>query len=436
MRTLTVIQNAVKEVNKRSDISEKVNMDDLNYMDAKTFELIASGRTEGIFQLESEGMKNFMKELKPQNIEDIIAGISLYRPGPMSSIPDYVRGRHHSDEVTYVTKELEPILKPTYGCIVYQEQVMQIVRDLAGYTLGRSDLVRRAMSKKKLDVMDRERRNFIYGNEEEGITGCISNGISEAAAKKIFDDMEDFAKYAFNKSHAAAYAIVAYQTAWLKCYYPVEFMAALITSVLGHPTKAAEYIMHLREMNIELLPPDINEGYPHFSVKGNSIRFGLAAIKNVGKSIVSNMVKERDANGPFTSLTDYCMRMDGKDLNKRVIENLIKAGAFDSLGGTRMQYMQGYKPILDSVVLGKKNNYEGQMDLFGFGREEKESLEDNLPGVGEFTEEQLLANEKEVLGLYVSGHPLEKYEEYIKGKVTHRALTSRRLRMLTMGIRR
>ncbi len=419
LRTLTVIQNAVKEANKTAD--QPISMEDLDYADPKVFDLIASGKTEGIFQLESEGMKNFMKELKPQNLEDIIAGISLYRPGPMSSIPDYVEGRHNADEVRYVTKELEPILKPTYGCIVYQEQVMQIVRDLAGYTLGRSDLVRRAMSKKKLDVMDRERKNFIYGNEEEGIRGCLATGISEEAAKQIFDDMEDFAKYAFNKSHAAAYAIVAYQTAWLKQYYPVEFMAALITSVLGHPSKAAEYIMHLREMNIELLPPDLNHGYPHFSVYDGKIRFGLAAIKNVGKNIVANMVVERQENGPFESMSDYCMRMEPKDLNKRVIESLIKAGAFDVFGNTRMQYMQGYKTILDSVLMGKKNTFDGQMDLFAMGQESETSIEDRLPDVGEFSEEQLLANEKEVLGLYISGHPLEKYEDYIKSKVTHRS---------------
>jgi len=420
LRTLTVIQNAVKEVNRRLPKDSQINMDNLTYSDQKTFDLIASGKTEGIFQLESEGMKTFMKELRPQNLEDIIAGISLYRPGPMSSIPDYVKGRHHADEVVYLTKELEPILKPTYGCIVYQEQVMQIVRDLAGYTLGRSDLVRRAMSKKKLDVMDRERKNFIYGNEEEGIAGCINNGISEEAAKKIFDDMEDFAKYAFNKSHAAAYAIVAYQTAWLKCYYPVEFMAALITSVLGHPSKAAEYIMHLREMNIELLPPDINEGYSYFSVNDNKIRFGLAAIKNVGKSIIHHMVSEREENGPFSTLTDYCMRMESKDLNKRVIEGLIKAGAFDSLGGNRRQYMERYKAILDSVLLGKKNTIEGQIGLLDLGDQEEKNIDDVLPNLNEYIEEELLAYEKEVLGIYLSGHPLEKFEEYIQKKATHR----------------
>jgi DNA polymerase III subunit alpha len=421
LRTLTVIQDAVEEVNKGKANQDKIDMDHLSFDDAKTFELIASAKTEGIFQLESDGMKNFMKELKPQNIEDIIAGISLYRPGPMSSIPDYVKGRHHADEVNYITKELEPILKPTYGCIVYQEQVMQIVRDLAGYTLGRSDLVRRAMSKKKTDVMDQERHNFVFGNRQEGIVGCVNNGISQEAAIKIFDDMEDFAKYAFNKSHAAAYAIVAYQTAWLKSYYPVEFMAALITSVLGNPGKTAEYIMHLRDMDIELLPPDINEGFSHFSVKDNKIRFGLSAIRNVGKGIVENMVTEREKNGPFKSLTDYCMRMESKDLNKRVLESLIQAGAFDSLGATRKQYIQGYKNILDAILIGKKNTLSGQMDLFAFGDEEAKSLEDVLPAVGEFSEEQLLANEKEVLGIYVSGHPLDKYEPIIKRKVTHRS---------------
>ncbi len=419
LRTLTVIQNAFIEINKNRPEDDKMMIDDFTYDDPKVFELISSGQTEGIFQLESAGMKSFMKELRPQNIEDIIAGISLYRPGPMSSIPTYVKGRHHADQVTYITPELEPILNPTYGCIVYQEQVMQIVRDLAGYTLGRSDLVRRAMSKKKTDVMNTERQNFIYGNEEEGIKGCINNGISESAARQIFEDMEDFAKYAFNKSHAAAYAIVAYQTAWLKCYYPVEFMAALITSVLGHPSKTAEYIMHLRELNIELLPPDINEGYPHFSVTNQKIRFGLAAIKNVGRGIVENMVVERKENGPFLSMSDYCIRMQSKDLNKRVLESLIKAGGFDSLGGTRMQYMQGYKTILDSVLTNKKNRMEGQVDLFGFGIEEEQSVEDVLPDVGEFSDDQRLQNEKEVLGIYVSGHPLIRYEKALKKKVKH-----------------
>mgnify|MGYP002477347386 CR=1 FL=1 len=421
LRTLTVIQNAMDQINFQRSQDERIIIDDFTYDDSQVFDLIASGKTEGIFQLESEGMKNFMKELKPQNIEDIIAGISLYRPGPMSSIPDYVLGRHHPEQVHYITKELEPILKPTYGCIVYQEQVMQIVRDLAGYTLGRSDLVRRAMSKKKLDVMNTERQNFIYGNEQEGIEGCIRRGISEEAAKKIFEDMEDFAKYAFNKSHAAAYAIIAYQTAWLKRYYPVEFMAALITSVLGHPTKTSEYIMHLRDLDIELLPPDINEGFADFSVKDNQIRFGLAAIKNVGKGIVQNIVKERKENGSFASLTDYCMRMESRDLNKRIIESLIKAGAFDSLGGTRKQYLQGYKPILDSVLHGRKNRFEGQLDLFGMSQED-ESLDEILPDVGEFDEEQLLSYEKDVLGIYVSGHPLQKFDAYLKNVATHQSL--------------
>lgn len=421
LRTLTVIQNAIDQINLERSQEDYIVIDKFTYDDPNVFELTASGKTEGIFQLESEGMKNFMKELKPQNIEDIIAGISLYRPGPMSSIPDYVLGRHHSEQVRYITKELEPILKPTYGCIVYQEQVMQIVRDLAGYTLGRSDLVRRAMSKKKLDVMNTERQNFIYGNDEENIEGCVRRGISEKAAMQIFEDMEDFAKYAFNKSHAAAYAIVAYQTAWLKRYYPVAFMAALITSVLGHPTKTSQYIMHLRDLDIELLPPDINEGFPNFSVKGNQIRFGLAAIKNVGKGIVQNIVKERESNGPFVSITDYCMRMDSRDLNKRILESLIKAGAFDSLGGTRKQYLQGYKTILDSVLHGRKNRLEGQIDLFGMSPED-DGLDDVLPKVGEFDEEQLLAYEKDVLGIYVSGHPLQKFDAYLKAVATHQSV--------------
>ncbi len=421
LRTLTVIQNALDQVNQKQMETETITLESLTYDDQHVFELIASGKTEGVFQLESDGMKNFMKELSPQNIEDIIAGISLYRPGPMSSIPDYVLGRHNAEQVTYITPELEPILKPTYGCIVYQEQVMQIVRDLAGYTLGRSDLVRRAMSKKKLEVMNTERKNFIYGNKNEGIEGCVQRGVSEEAAKKIFEDMEDFAKYAFNKSHAAAYAIIAYQTAWLKCYYPVEFMAALITSVLGHPRKMTEYILHLRELEIELLPPNINESFSDFSVKNNQIRFGLAGVKSVGKGIVQHIVDERNTNGPFTSLTDYFMRMESRDLNKRTLESLIKAGAFDEFGGTRKAYLQGYKPILDSVLHGRKNRVEGQMDLFGMTQEEERIVE-NLPDVGEFDEEEMLAFEKEVLGIYISGHPLRRFEDYLKKVATHQSL--------------
>ena len=329
LRTLTVIQNAVKQIN--TNRVNNIDIENINYEDEKVFELISSGKTEGVFQLESAGMKNFMKELKPRNIEDIIAGISLYRPGPMDFIPKYLKGKNNQNEIVYNCKELEPILKPTYGCIVYQEQVMQIVRDLAGYTLGRSDLVRRAMAKKKADVMEKERKNFVYGNEQEGVKGCVNNSISEEVANNIFDEMTDFAKYAFNKSHAAAYAIVAYQTAWLKCHYPVEFMAALMTSVMDNTSKVSEYIATCKHMGIKLLPPDINEGYGFFSVSNNCIRYGLSAIKNVGRKIIEALVEERSKNGQFISLTNFIERLDTKDLNKRMIENLIKTGSFDSI---------------------------------------------------------------------------------------------------------
>ncbi len=422
LRTLTVIQNAANLVNWGKN-GEPLCMDTIDYGDEKVFELLSSGRTEGVFQLESAGMKNFMKELKPENLEDIIAGISLYRPGPMEFIPKYVRGKHNQGETTYLCPELEPILKPTYGCIVYQEQVMQIVRDLAGYSYGRSDLVRRAMSKKKAAVMERERKNFIYGNEEEGVKGCIANGIPEAVAKRIFDEMTDFAKYAFNKSHAAAYAVVAYQTAYLKCYHPIEFMAALMTSVMDFASKVSEYIYHCRQMGIEILPPDINEGYGDFSVAGKNIRYGLLAIKGIGKPMVDAIVAERKANGPFAHMKDMAVRLSGKEVNKRAFENFIKSGALDSLPGTRKQKMSIYVQLLDGINQERKNNMEGQMSLFDFASEEnKAEYGIAFPDVGEYDKEMLLSFEKEVLGIYISGHPLEEYEGIWKKNATHTTL--------------
>ncbi len=410
LRTLTVIQNAVKLAQKTE--GRVIDIDQIDYNDPKVLELIGSGKTEGVFQLESGGMKNFMKELKPRSLEDIIAGISLYRPGPMDFIPRYIRGKDHPETVTYDCPQLEEILKPTYGCIVYQEQVMQIVRDLAGYTLGRSDLVRRAMSKKKESVMAKERQNFVYGNEEEGIPGCISNGISEQTANKIFDDMTDFAKYAFNKSHAAAYAVVSYQTAWLKYYYPVEFMAALMTSCVENPSKVAEYILTCRQMKIDILPPDINESEGVFSVEKGAIRYGLNAIKGIGKPVQKSIVEERKRGGCFTSLRDLVQRLTGKEVNKRTLENFIKAGALDSLGGTRKQLMMVYAQVMDDVNLEKKSSVEGQMTLFDMmGEEEKQEYELKLPDVGEYDREVLLGFEKDVLGIYISGHPLEEYEK-------------------------
>jgi len=420
LRTLTVIQDAILNVKKSQGIQLDMNLIDDN--DPKVFELIGTAKTEGVFQLESDGMKNFMKDLKPQSLEDIIAGISLYRPGPMEFIPAYIQGSRHAKDITYDCPQLEPILKPTYGVIVYQEQVMQIVRDLAGYTLGRSDLVRRAMSKKKEDVMLKERANFIYGNKEEGVLGCVNNGIDVAAANRIFDKMTDFAKYAFNKSHAAAYAIIAYQTAWIKAYYPVEFMAALLTSVMFGGGKVAEYIYSLKAMGIEVLPPDINEGYYNFSVSKGKIRYGLAAVKNVGRGVIDHMVAEREVNGPYVSLTDFCTRMDAKDLNKRMMENLIYAGAFTSLGGTRKQYIHNYKFVLEAIHHEKKATIHGQMNLFDLTEELQENKADQFEAVGEFSKEQLLTYEKEVMGIYLSGHPLEDYADVLNRVLTNKSL--------------
>ena len=413
LRTLTVIQNAVRLAEKSS--GKKIDMNAIDYNDKKVLDSLGTGKTDGVFQLESAGMKNFMKELKPQSLEDVIAGISLYRPGPMDFIPAYIKGKDHPESITYDCPELEPILAPTYGCIVYQEQVMQIVRDLAGYTWGRSDLVRRAMSKKKGKVMEQERKNFVYGNPEENVPGCIARGIDEKVANKIYDNMIDFAKYAFNKSHAAAYAVVAYQTAYLKYYYPVEFMAALMTSVLDNTSKVSEYIYTCRQMGIAILPPDINEGEGGFSVSGQAIRYGLSAIKSIGRPVIDAIVEERKIRGPFTTLKDFITRLSGREVNKRTIENFIKAGALDGLEGNRRQKMMIYGSLLDALNQEKKTTMAGQMTLFDIAPEEdKAEYEIRLPDVEEYDKEVLLGFEKEVLGIYISGHPLEEYMERLK----------------------
>ena len=413
LRTLTVIQNAVRLAEKSS--GKKIDMNAIDYNDKKVLDSLGTGKTDGVFQLESAGMKNFMKELKPQSLEDVIAGISLYRPGPMDFIPAYIKGKDHPESITYDCPELEPILAPTYGCIVYQEQVMQIVRDLAGYTWGRSDLVRRAMSKKKGKVMEQERKNFVYGNPEENVPGCIARGIDEKVANKIYDNMIDFAKYAFNKSHAAAYAVVAYQTAYLKYYYPVEFMAALMTSVLDNTSKVSEYIYTCRQMGIAILPPDINEGEGGFSVSGQAIRYGLSAIKSIGRPVIDAIVEERKIRGPFTTLKDFITRLSGREVNKRTIENFIKAGALDGLEGNRRQKMMIYGSLLDALNQEKKTTMAGQMTLFDIAPEEdKAEYEIRLPNVEEYDKEVLLGFEKEVLGIYISGHPLEEYMERLK----------------------
>ena len=419
LRTLTVIQNAEALVNKRKDIQNTFDIKKIDYNDTKVYDLIASGKTEGIFQLESAGMKSFMKELKPRTLEDVIAGIALYRPGPMDFIPKYIKGKNEAGKILYECPQLEPILSPTYGCIVYQEQVMQIVRELAGYSFGRSDLVRRAMSKKKESVMIKERKTFVYGSPEEGVPGCISNGIPEAVANHIFDEMMDFAKYAFNKSHAAAYAVISYETAYLRCYYPVEFMAALMTSVIDNPGKVSEYIYTCRQMDIEILPPDINEGDAVFTVSNGAIRYALSAIKGIGKPVIEAIVSEREENGPFLNLKDFGTRLSGKEVNKWTIESFIKAGVFNNLHSNRRQLMMSYVQIIDNIAAEKKKSLTGQMTLFDFaGEEDRQEYELTLPEVTEYAKEQLLAFEKEVLGIYVSGHPLEAYENRIKKNVT------------------
>ena len=413
LRNLTVIQDTIKSVKERT--GETVDVENLEMTDPEVFKLISSGRCDGIFQLESSGMQSFMKELKPQNIEDIIAGISLYRPGPMDFIPQYISGKDSKEPIKYETPELEPILEPTYGCIVYQEQVMQIVMALAGYSLGRSDLVRRAMSKKKASVMEKERLYFVYGNEEMKVPGCINKGINEDIANKIFDEMTDFARYAFNKSHAAAYAVVAYQTAYLKRYYPLDFMAALLTSVKDNSGKLLKYIDAVKQMGIKILPPDVNEGKGDFSVSGDSIRYGLSAIKSVGDSVVSMVIKERDENGPYKDIKDFINRLSGKETNKRTIENFITAGAFDGFGKNRRQLMMVYPDILNQVADEKKKNATGQMSLIDFlGEEEAKSFDVSYPDVPEFSKDILLSGEKEVLGFYVSGHPLDDVREIIE----------------------
>ncbi len=421
LRTLTVIQDAARLAGQSA--GHAIDINQIDYDDKAVLDSIGTGKTDGVFQLESAGMKSFMKELKPQSLEDIIAGISLYRPGPMDFIPKYIKGKNNADTITYDCPQLKPILEPTYGCIVYQEQVMQIVRDLGGYTLGRSDLVRRAMSKKKGDVMKKERQNFVYGNKEEGVPGCVANGIDEKTANKIYDEMIDFAKYAFNKSHAAAYAVVAYQTAWLKYYYPVEFMAALMTSVIDNPGKVAEYIYSCRQMGIRILPPDINEGFGNFSVDSGNIRYGLAAIKSIGRPVIEAVIRERESAGKFRSLKDFIERMAGKEVNKRVIEHFIKSGAFDSLGGTRKQFMVVYIQLMDQVSQERKYSMTGQMSLFDMvGEDQKAEFDVPLPDVGEYEKETRLSFEKEVLGVYLSGHPMEEYEERWRKGITRTTL--------------
>ncbi|HBM76096.1 MAG TPA: DNA polymerase III subunit alpha [Clostridiaceae bacterium] len=418
LRTLTVIRDALQLI--KDDKGVDIDFDTMVYDDPEVFKMISEGNTEGVFQLESSGMTQFMKELKPNSFEDIIAGISLFRPGPMSEIPRYIENKNNPEKIVYKTEKLKPILDVTYGCIIYQEQVMQIVRDLAGYSLGRSDLVRRAMSKKKHKVMEEERKNFIYGIVDENnnilVPGAVRNGISEKVANEIFDQMIDFASYAFNKSHAAAYAVVAYETAYLKRYYPVEFFAAMLTSVMDNNEKVAFYIECCRKKGIKVLPPDINESNVTFTVAGGGIRFGLAAVKNVGKSVIISIINVRKQKGNFRSFTDFCQKTAASDakespINKKAVESLIKAGAFDSMGHFRSQLLAVYEQVMDSAAQDKRRNIDGQISLFDMSKDETGSISDTLPNIKEFESKRLLSMEKEMIGLYLSGHPLTEYAD-------------------------
>ena len=412
LRTLTVIRDAETMIQKKNP---NFSVDSMLYDDAATYKMLGQSETEGVFQLESSGMKQVLLGLQPQNLEDIIALISLYRPGPMDSIPTYLRNRHEPDKVRYAVPQLAHILDVTNGCIVYQEQVMQICRELAGFSLGQADLVRRAMSKKKHDVMERERQHFVYGSKEPGAecVGCIANGIDEKSANAIFDDMSSFASYAFNKSHAACYAYVAYQTAYLKCHYPSEFMAALLTSVLDNTDKVIEYSGECQRLGIKVLPPNINISAGGFTVDERNIRFGLNAVKNVGRNLIAAVVKERQQK-PFQSLYDFCKRMYGNEINRRAIESLIKCGAFDETGATRKAMLQNIEGILKSVETDSKKNIEGQLDLFSQMGSDSEQNDYHIPALPEFPVAELLQMEKEVSGLYLSGHPLDAYREIIK----------------------
>ena len=417
LRNLTVIKDAVENIRKRT--GETVDVENLDFDDKAVYDMISQGKCDGVFQLESSGMQSFMKELKPHSIEDVIAGISLYRPGPMDFIPQYIKGKNNQDLIKYDTPELEPILKPTYGCIVYQEQVMQIVMTLAGYSLGRSDLVRRAMSKKKADVMAKERQYFVYGDEASGVPGCIKNGISEEIANKIFDEMTDFASYAFNKSHAAAYAVVAYETAYLRCHYPLDFMSALLTSVRDNSQKLSKYIVAVKRMGIKLLPPDVNKGEGVFSVDGDAIRYGMSAIKSIGDNVVETILEARRTGGPFRDLRDFIERVSNKEANKRTIESFIDSGAFDSFGYNRHQMKEVYPKIIDEVTQEKKKATSGQISLLDFmGAEDKKAFDVVYPDVPEYDKETFLRAEKDALGLYVSGHPLDSYTDLLKKETT------------------
>lgn len=417
LRTLTVIKDAIDMVKSNRNIDVQY---DANMNDPKVYKLWWEGTTSGIFQFESAGMTSFMKELRPDCLEDLIAGVSLYRPGPMDQIPRYIKGKNNPEQTEYTHEALKPILNVTYGCMVYQEQVMQIVRDLAGYSLGRADLVRRAMGKKKLDVMAEERKNFIYGVVDENgavkIPGAIRNGVDEKSANKIFDEMSEFAKYAFNKSHAACYAVVAYRTAYLKAYYPTEFMAALLNSFIGSQNKIPEYISECKRLDIQVKRPDINKSFTRFTVDGDSIRFGLAAIKNVGEGAVNCITAEREKNGEYKDFVDFCKRVASEDVNKKCIESMIKAGAFDSLGHTRSTLLASFEEVLEVISSDNRKALSGQVTMFDAVSSDNKMQEHlyTLVTKEELPKHQVLSMEKDMLGLYVSGHPLNEYKGMIE----------------------
>ena len=414
LRNLTVLDDAVKMVQKdRPDF----RLEDIPENDQAVFDMLTQGKTSGVFQMESAGMTGVCVGLKPQSIEDLTAIVALYRPGPMESIPRFIACKHNPKLVTYKHPALEPILSITYGCIVYQEQVMQIFQQLAGYSLGQADMVRRAMSKKKRKEIERERTSFIHGDPDRGIAGCVANGIPEATAEAIYQEIDAFAEYAFNKAHAVSYAVVAYQTAWFKCHHTREYMAALLTSVLDNSDKVAGYISECRDCGIALLPPDINRSADRFTVEEGGIRFGLVAIKNIGRGFIQAVMRDRAEKGPFTSLYDFCDRMADSDINKRAVENLIRSGAFDSLGARRSQLIQVYESVMDAVADSHRQNLEGQMDFFSMaaGPDSKAAVKEiPLPNIDEYTPEQLMLMEKETTGLYLSGHPMDQYRDAVR----------------------
>ena len=411
LRNLTVIADAEKMIRRHTP---DFNIEKVDMSDKATYEMLGRGSTMGVFQLESAGITNVVTGLRPQSIEDITAVVALYRPGPMQSIPRYIECRHHPEKVTYKHPLLEPILKVTYGCMIYQEHVMQVFQSLAGYSLGKADMVRRAMSKKKMKELEKERINFIYGNEELGIDGAVKRGVLENVAASLFDEIMDFANYAFNKAHAVCYAVVSFRTAYLKCHYPREYMAALLTSVLDSSDKISEYIQAAREMGIAVLPPDVNESFDSFSVSGRDIRFGLAAVKGVGRSFMKQLVEEREAGGLFSSFQDFCERMYDRELNRRAVESMIKAGSFDSMGYRRSQLLKIVNAVVDAIAQSRKKNIEGQMDLFGMGNDEVRDTQIALPDIPEVSKRELLSMEKETTGLYLSGHPMDEYRHLAK----------------------